>query len=291
MFTTIPTGVIVLAVIAVAIVALAANKSSKIWQEIKIPMPDTLRPTMLWGYYSSVKGSYEQTKDHINLFWYSFFFDEESLVAIMQETTCKIVIDLGALVSIKGPNGKLILDPTADSRICAFFDKLKAGGVLSKVAYLCPIDEPQLGVLDEAEHKKFIDTINANAAKYPELNYKLTTTYLAGEPFWNLSSFKVVSIDKYSQLSETLVDGEHARLVAALLPGQTTFLIPGCAFGEIPDNFLAYAESHPNEVEGMIPFVWFDDPEHKDVGYTGLVAAPDSLKNAWIAAAHTAMGH
>ena len=74
----------------------------------------------------------------------------------------------------------------------------------------------------------------------------------------------------------------HAELVAALKPGQKTFLVPGPAFGHKPEPWLAYAHSNPDQVVAIIPFIWFDDPNHKDVNYTGLEAASEELRQAWI---------
>ena len=65
-----------------------------------------------------------------------------------------------------------------------------------------------------------------------------------------------------------------------LEPGQKTMIVPGAGFGDAPEPFFAYALANPNEVEMIVPFIWFDDPNHKDVEYTGLEnASTDYLQN------------
>ena len=93
--------------------------------------------------------------------------------------------------------------------------------------------------------------------------------------------YDVVGVDDYDQKSELLTIGEHARLLKEKNWNQTTFLVPGAAFGQNPNPFVAYALLNPTEVEAVVPFIWFDDPDHKDVPYTGLEAQSEEQQALW----------
>lgn len=310
MFQSIPKDVLVfmaIALLAAAVLAIRKTKGSD-YRDITIAMPDVLRTNLLYGYYCALLGQYEQTKDHINLFWHSNFFGVDEFVKILKETDCKIVIDLAAFITIKeralntavGPlddpivlenpptkkwviDSKLVLHPFAAEHLRHYFNKLKTEGVLNKITFLYPADEPEFSVKDEAEFKKMVDVSKSVAAEFEELDDALfAIIHGAGRKFWCMPDFAVHGVDDYGQKSQVLTIGEHARLVAALLPGQKTFLVPGCAFGQVPAAFHAYAHANPDEVIGIIPFLWFDDPDHKDVNYTGLVARPEEFKKLWI---------
>lgn len=275
-------AVIVLAVVALGYYVYKRNNPS----DIDLAMPAELRDDLLYGYYSSISGQFEQTKDHINLFWYSHFMGFDEFVQIVKQFSGKIVVDLAPfLVSKKDGGDKLFVLDNADNELRNFFLRLQAAGVLHRMDYLYPSDEPNLSVADEAEHKKMLDITKAVASEFSELsNAKLAVIYGRKEPFWNVGMFDVVGVDHYKQKSTILTTGEHARLIKEMKPGTKTFLVPGPAFGHIPDPWVAYAHTNKNEVEGIIPFLWFDHPDHKDVKYTGLQAADEAFRNTWVAA-------
>ena len=255
--------------------------------DIEIPMPDTRRTDLLYGYYSSLANTYDQVKDHVNIFWYSHFFGLDKFVEIMQEITMKVVLDVAPLCLQGSGQGGESVREDAEESLRNYFKALKAYNVLHKITYLYPKDEPNIFMTSEAEHLKLIQLVKRVAAEFEELkDVKYAVIYAHGKPFWNSEHHDVVAIDNYGQKSQILTIGDHAKLVAQLKPGQKTWLIPGAGFNQNPDPFVAYALSHPEEVEGVIPFLWFDDPAHKDVDYTGLEKADPVFREKWISAAN-----
>ena len=255
--------------------------------DIDIPMPDTRREDLLYGYYSSLANTYDQVKDHVNIFWYSHFFGLERFVEIMQEITMKVVLDVAPLCLQGSDQGGEIVCEDAEECLRNYFKTLKAYNVLHKITYLYPKDEPNIFMTSEAEHLKLIQLVKRVAAEFEELkDVKYAVIYARGKPFWNSEHHDVVAIDNYGQKSQILTIGDHAELIKQLKPGQKTWLIPGAAFGQNPDPFVSYALAHPDEVDGVIPFLWFDDPAHKDVDYTGLEKADPAFREKWINAAN-----
>lgn len=258
------------------------KKDKKKYKDIDLPIPDTRRSDLLYGYYSSLDRTFDQVKDHVNLFWYSNFFGRDNLIEIMKSTdNMRFVVDLAPMVQRK-EGGKGVLLETAEQELKIFFDTLKENGVLHKVTYLYPVDEPNLFVKSAEEHKKMIQAVQNVRMQYKELNSaKLACIYGRGKPFWNIEMYNVVGVDDYDQKSEVLTIGEHARLLKEKGWDQTTFLVPGAAFGQNPSPFVAYALLNPTEVEAVVPFIWFDDPGHKDVPYTGLEAQSEEQQAIW----------
>ena len=258
-------------------------KKDKEWKDIDIPMPETLRNDLLYGYYSSEVGQWEATKDHVNLFWYSHFSSWDEFLWILKNTDKTIVLDLAPYLS-KQEGKKKVCREDAVQALTDCFMSLKDHGVLHRIKYLYPIDEPSLSVKNPEEHKKMLQTVIEVRNMFDDLkDSKIAVIYLRGgeSNFWNLPYHDVVGVDNYEQKSEVLTKGDYAKLKSMLQYGQTTMLVPGPAFGQKPDPFVAYAHSNP-EVEMVIPFVWFDRPKHKDVEYTGLEAADAVFYQKWI---------
>lgn len=284
-------SLLALAVVVALAVIVYAIKSRK-YGDIDLSIPDTRRTDLLYGYYSSLDRSYEQTKDHINLFWYSNFFGLNQFIDILRGTECKVVFDVAPYISkkIEG-TWKVAYDETAETRLEAVLVQLEQAGVLGKIAYLYPIDEPTINVISETDHLKMIQATKRVAAKFPALaGVRYAVIYPRKDPFWNLAEHDVVGVDNYDQKSEILTRGDHARLKKSLLPGQRTMLVPGAAFGQNPTPFIAYALRNPEEVEMVVPFLWFDDPNHKDTDFTGLENMPADFKTQWIHASKIARG-
>lgn len=285
-------SIVHVAIIVTVVIAIAYYLKSKEYGDVDLPIPDTRRHDLLYGYYSSLDRSYEQTKDHINLFWYSNFFDLNQFIAILRETECKVVFDVAPFISkkIEG-TWKVAYDETADASLEAVFAQLEQAGVLGKIAYLYPIDEPPINVVSESDHLKMIQATKRVAAKFPALaGVRYAVIYPRKEPFWNLAEHDVVGVDNYDQKSEILTRGDHARLKKSLLPGQRAMLVPGAGFGQNPTPFIAYALRNPEEVEMVVPFLWFDEPNHKDTNFTGLENMPADFKTQWIRASEIARG-
>ncbi len=65
------------------------------------------RTDLLYGYYSSLDRSFDQTKDHISMFWNSMFFAyaPDLFIKILKEFNGKVVMDVGTFLTI-GEQGK-----------------------------------------------------------------------------------------------------------------------------------------------------------------------------------------
>ena len=260
--------------------------------DIVLPAPDTYTPRddLLFGFYSSLENCYEQTKGFVNLIWYSHFYGVEKFIEILKVTTHKVVLDVAPLCLDASVQRAEVVKADAAESLRNYFKMLRDNGVLHKITHLYPKDEPNIFMASEAEHLKLINLIKSVAAEFPELSgVKYAVIYARGKPFWNSEAHDIVAIDNYGQKSQILTIGDHADLVKLLKPGQKTWLIPGAAFGQNPDPFVSYALAHPDEVDGVIPFLWFDDPNHKDVDYTGLVAAYQGFRAKWVSAAATCL--
>lgn len=286
---------IVLAIVAVALLILGVKyylkkKEKASWKEITIPMPDVLRTDLIYGYYAAMPGNWERIKDHVNMFWFTWFSHLSELIDIMRNTDKAIVVDLAPFVNHRtAPGTKIICHPDAHKNLREFFTQLKTEGVLHRLGYLVVNDEPNLFVASAEEHLKQIQAVKRVAAEFPELKDSvMTCIYGRGQPFWNIGEFALVGVDDYDQKSMSLTRGEHVRLMKELQQGQRTMLIPGPAFGHIPDPWVAYAHSHP-EVAMVVSFLWFDNEDHKDVNYTGLEARDPEFQKKWIDAAHVIM--
>jgi hypothetical protein len=149
------------------------------------------------------------------------------------------------------------------------------------------MDEPNLFCKDEQNHLEAIQIVKSVRKMFYELkDSKLAVLYAGGGNWMNIKEFDVVGVDNYEQKSQSLTKGDHADLVKAKLPHQKTFIVPGPAFGHAADPWVAYALLHPEEVEAVVPFIWFDDANHKDTNYTGLEALPKEFRDDWIDAGH-----
>ncbi len=257
--------------------------------DIELPLPSTYPPRndLLFGYYSSLENCYAQTKDFINLIWYSHFYGVDKFIEILKETTHSVVLDVAPLCLDSSVSRAEVVKPDAAENLRNYFKMLESHGVLHKITHLYPKDEPNIFMASAEEHLKLIKLVKSVAAEFEGLHgVKLAVIYARGKPFWNSEEHDIVAIDNYGQKSQILTIGDHADLVKLLKPGQKTWLIPGAAFGQNPDPFVSYALSHPDEVDGVIPFLWFDDPNHKDVDYTGLEKADPVFREKWINAAN-----
>ena len=76
----------IIAALALVLVAffILKKKDKKKYKDIDLPIPDTRRTDLLYGYYSSLDRTFDQVKDHVNLFWYSNFFGRDKLIEIMK---------------------------------------------------------------------------------------------------------------------------------------------------------------------------------------------------------------
>lgn len=235
--------------------------------EVEIPLPDVRRTDLRFGYYLSVPGQMEATAGHTNVFWHAQFYDSQTLAHEIEDTTHEVVLDCAPQVM---PGRRLASDAAESLR--AYFLELRELGVLPRVKYLTPMDEPNLFAHSGAEVQAAMDAMRTVAGEFPEL---VGVRYICiyGEKvknLWCFEQFDIVGIDNYSQRSAILTQGVHAELMQRLLPHQQVLVLPGAAYGQDPAAFVAYAHSEPR-CWGVVPFIWAHVPASADKeGWTGL---------------------
>ena len=76
-----------LLLLALAAFFIYKNKKSKksSYTDIALAIPETRRSDLIYGFYSSLTGTYEAVKDQVNLFWHSNFLDggDEEFINIL----------------------------------------------------------------------------------------------------------------------------------------------------------------------------------------------------------------
>ena len=260
------------------------------FKDADIPMPSVLRDDILFGHYSSLTRTYDQVKDHVNLYWGGFHGDDVT-IRVLREGLVKVLITFDFAVCEINPETKhRRVRADAEENLRAHFQKLRDAGVLDKVSYLYPIDEPNGTMESVEEHLKMILLCKKVAAEFPELaNARWAVIYMNrkhGRGFELIEHYDVVGVDYYAQKSESLTIGEHAELVKQLRPNQKLIIVPGSGYGHNPDPWVAYAHTEPR-VEIVASFLWFEweDPANKDDEFSGLEAQSEENRERWIDAA------
>ena len=241
------------------------------WGDVAIAMPAQPRAGLHYVYYMSLPGQTAQVADHTTLVWHAQFYGPDQLQAELQGRPHGLVLDCAPqLMERKG--GKSYAAPTARTALAAFFTDLRQRGLLGRVQYLTPMDEPNLFCASEAELQTAMAILRGVAGEFPEL---AGVRYLCIYGFdcralWCFDQFDLVGVDNYDQKSETLTRGAHAELMRALLPHQQAMVLPGAAYGQDPAPFVAYAHAEPR-CWGVVPFIWCHVPASADKeGWTGL---------------------
>lgn len=252
----------------IAAAALTAAGCGGGWGDATIQMPAVLRSDLQFTYYLSLPGQMEKTADHTSLFWHAQFYGLDQLETEMQGRPHGLVLDCAPQLFIR--SDKAALSPRAAADLHAFFADMSARGLLQRVRYLVPMDEPNLFCASEGDLRRAMDVMKAEAALWPELS-GVQYACIYGEyadKLWCLDQFDLVGVDNYEQRSEILTRGAHAELMRALLPHQQVMVIPGAAYRQDPAPFVAYAHSEPR-CWGVVPFLWCHVPGSVDQ-YGGL---------------------
>ena len=297
---------IIAAVVLAIVVGFAVSRRKRKreetpWPDVVIPMPATLRTDLHNVYYIGLDGQLDQYGDHVSLFWFTQWFPLDSLAAMLARYPgIDLIIDVAPQVlppRWADENREYRLPPVhavdARQQLAGLFGRMRAAGIIHRVRYIVPMDEPNLFCNSEADLRGAVRDIKAEIAAWPELaGVKMTCIYGGdgkSHPFWCLDEFDIVGIDNYSQRSGVLVgDGAHARLLRELRQGQRTMIIPGPAYGQDPAPFVAYAHSHPEQVEMVVPFIWSHVSESADKeGWVGLERRTAAERELWRQAGKT----
>lgn len=242
------------------------------WSEVVIPMPAVLRQGIQFGYYLSLPGQMAATADHTSVFWHAQFYPLDVLQVELAGGSQDVVLDCAAQLFPNLGEDKRFLAADGEVKLRGLFADMRTRGILGRVKYLTPMDEPNLFCASEAELRRGIAVLKRVAAEFEELRgVRYVCIYgVDTRDLWALEEFDIVGVDNYKQWSETLTRGSHAALMERLLPGQQAMVIPGAAFGQDPASFVAYAHGEPR-VWGVIAFIWAHVPESADKeGWVGL---------------------
>ncbi|CAN7185383.1 hypothetical protein [Acidovorax sp. LjRoot117] len=243
------------------------------WGEASIALPSVLRSDLHYCYYMSLPGQMAATADHTSLLWHAQFYGLDALEDEVRGYPHRLVLDCSAqLMRPTGKDSRKALSPSAEADLRVFFADLRARGLLGRVAYLTPMDEPNLFANSEADLLGAVAILKRVAADYHELAgvryvciYGSSAVNLHG-----LHEFDIVGIDNYAQQSEVLTKGAHADLMEVIALHQQVMVIPGAAYYQDPAPFVAYAHSEPR-CWGVVPFIWSHVPESADKeGWKGL---------------------
>lgn len=216
------------------------------------------------GFYGQRAGQVQETQSWVNMAW-ECFWDEDNNKSAIESLRVGVptLLDLyGFLYKVANDDSGLL--PDAEARVRAFFDTLKAEGVLKNVAAVTAIDEPNL-----PERKKTDSIYEASAllrrvlADYEELkNTKLVVMYCTHRPMIGIELFDIVYFDNYN--IEKGVDGDPNKdpvLVSngwadqvdkMLRPDQEMGLVPNCSdkryiYADL-DAFVAKAQTFKRKV-------------------------------------------
>ena len=262
---------IVVAAVIAGLLLMAYLRSKKRWRDISIPMPSVLRDDLHYCYYLSLPGQMAATADHTSLLWHGQFYGLDQLASELSGHPHGMVLDCAPQL-FRREGGKSHVSDDAAVHLRLLFSQLRDRGLLHRVKYLVPMDEPNLFCDSEHDLKWAMDALKSVVAEFHELS---GVRYMCiygdrKQSWWCLGEFDVVGVDAYDQKSEVLTRGAHADLMRSLLPHQQAMVIPGAAYGQDPSPFVAYAHGEPR-CWGIVPFIWAHVPESADKeGWTGL---------------------
>jgi hypothetical protein len=240
-------------------------------KDIRITMPNNLRTDLLFGYYGRLKDQVAQTARHTNLLWECQFEGTEAAIAAILEAKKYTVLDVSPQMFIRiaehGRNFRLRED--AHFQLYLFFEQLRQSGALEYIKAITPLDEPNTNAESFEDFAKAIAIIRQVSANYPVLAGVKVACIYAREPeeYPAIGLLDLVGMDDYEMKSSLLTSQSFKRMRAQMRPGAQLILLPGGAFGQDPQPFLAYA--HKDEGVAMIvAFVWFGpmQPADKWVG-------------------------
>ncbi len=257
--------------IAISALALAGCGGGS-WGEIVIAMPAVLRTDLHYVYYLSLPGQTARVADHTDLVWHAQFYGLDQLEDELRGRPHGLVLDCAAQLFPWNNGSRSKLSAVAQNTLRSLFLDMRSRGLLSRVKYLTPMDEPNLFCASAADLQAGMNILKGLASEFPELSgVKYTCIYGSNaNNLWCLNEFDVVGVDNYDQRSEILTKGAHADLMRALLPHQQAMLIPGAAYKQDPAPFVAYAHTEPR-CWGVVPFIWCHVPASADKeGWVGL---------------------
>lgn len=278
------------------------------WFKIGCPTPpsnDPITPCrsgLLFGYFGVQDGQMAEVGDHTNIAMIGSWGDwttpegraalTDTMVRYAHEALAagvnRIMFTVDWCLFTQTNPRKLLPEQTAVSRLVAFFDRLRTEGLDTHAFAWYLVDEPNIPEvnLSEQQMTSAIATFRgvANSAQFPSLNnLPIGVIYggtHSGRP--GIHSIDWAGIDNYG--APIFTNGEYDALVAQLVPGQYTILVPGGndPWREDPVPFYNYAQTDPWALM-IMPFKWFGNdgigqngmaPQYRTVGQLVKTATP-----------------
>lgn len=217
-------------------------------------MPSAGR-TVLFGYYGGVNSTIPEIADHASLAWVMGW---NPTGGWMENTALQLAQarnrNLPSVLGIPQAYG-----PDAEDSVRLVFQSLSVQGLLTGIAALYPIDEPDVNGKSNAEVLAANAMLRRVMADFPALrDTKLSVIYGAGSNRPGIASYDWVGMDAYGEGCGVLA-ASYASLKAILRPGQRLMVVPGGAdpWKQHPGCFLARAQEDP-QVVAVVSFIWFD---------------------------------
>ncbi len=232
-----------------------------------VAAPCPVQPTQL--YFSYYGGMQEEIFDYENMVFATTWGHDQTdwIVDAMTRAKAKGItaaicsVDYLVYTNAAGGGRKLYMGAAqATPKITAFFDTLKAAGLLDMVKALYPIDEPDLYGIPASDIQEANANLRAVAANYPELKgIKLSVTYSGNRNWVGLEYYDWVGIDHYEDGSFILLS-QYPQLIEQLTPKQRLVVVPGGAnpWRTPIEPFYEYAQQEPRVVL-IMPFIWQDN--------------------------------
>lgn len=264
--------------------------------DIEIPKADVLRTDLLFGYYGSVRENpwtdpapitqVEETKDHCNLHWESFWEGDAIALRNMREARLAgmvITVDVSGDLFERASPSQLALRPDARARLDARCRWLLDNGLGPSVRSLFILDEPDIrrhsacGLMP-----KGAEIMRKVITGLPDLwHARLAINYTSD--FCHRELFDDIMFDDYPARSSIFAPGgKYERFVSELRPHQRTAVFAGgySDHRQDPTPFVNYAHAH-KEMFAVLCFLWRDPHGN---GFEGISSDPE------MRAAYTAAG-
>lgn len=231
---------------------------------------------MNYGYYLTIGNQFAETRDHVNLLWLDDRRHTPAELAHYTRQGKACVVDVAGCLF----DGRA-LRPDAAERLAALRTYIAEHGDTDAVQMLVPCDEPNLP--ETAVAHLLPEAVRIMRDVWP--GALVGCIYYNDGKFPHLDLFNVAGFDDYSAgagifdkprwwerikllLGKFVRRGSYLRFVRRLRPDQRTLLVPGGAYGEPPERWVAEALQR-HEVWGVVPFLWASNVDGSGINGIG----------------------
>jgi hypothetical protein len=271
--------ILLVAIVVAVVVGLKVKEKSN--QGEQAPAPSIARTDLLYGYYGSDSKQLDETKDHINVHMTVGWSGPANQ---LEETIKAASIGIPVILALpevyqETPNVDAPFDLQAsESRVRNRFQELKTAGVLSNIAALYPIDEPDLKNVYSAETIQTANTMIRRVMADFGVNIPLAVIYTTKWQWPGVDSYDWVGFDNYDAGGEIFTNGDYQKLKKVLRPDQKIILVPGGCdkWRNDPTPFFNMAQAD-QQVKLLMPFIWIDNSDPVNGANAGIRSNPMTL--------------